>query len=208
VSAPTSALRAGITIEWLSVAWMTLEAVVGIAAGVAAGSVALVAFGIDSVIELLSGGVVLWRLVSEQRALDREGIERAEGRASRVVGWSLLALAAYVVAHAGYALVVRAAPEASLVGVALAAAALIVMPWLVHAKRRIARAINSPALKGDAACGVVCAYMAGTLLAGLGLRAAFGWWWADPVAALGLVYFIVKEGREALSSNGGCACGS
>ncbi len=203
-----SALRAGITIEWLTIAWMTLEAAVSVAAGVAAGSVALVAFGIDSVIELLSGSVVLWRLVSEQRAADRESTERAERRASRVVGWSLLALAAYVVAHVGYALAVRAAPEASPVGIALAAAALIVMPWLVQAKRRIARTINSPALRGDAACGIVCAYMAGILLAGLGLRAAFGWWWADPVAALGLVYFIVREGREVLSSECGCSCRS
>ncbi|HXX39698.1 MAG TPA: cation transporter [bacterium] len=96
--------------------------------------------------------------------------------------------------------------DASPLVIALAVAALIVMPVLVRAKRQIATAINSAALKGDAACGIVCAYMAGTLLLGLGLRAVFGWWWADPVAALGLVYFIVKDGREALTSKCGCCC--
>ena len=100
----------------------------------------------------------------------------------------------------------RTPTDASRLVIALAVAALIVMPVLVRAKRQIATAINSAALKGDAACGIVCAYMAGTLLLGLGLRAVFGWWWADPVAALGLVYFIVKDGREALTSKCGCCC--
>ncbi len=199
-------VRAGIAVEWLTIAWMTFEALVSVGAGIAAGSVALIAFGVDSVIELVSGSVLLWRLTVEQRGARLAAVELAERRASRIVGWSLFALAAYVILHAGYTLLAHAAPDASPLGIALAVAALIVMPVLVRAKRQIATAINSAALKGDAGCGIVCAYMAGTLLLGLGLRAVFGWWWADPVAALGLVYFIVKEGREALTSKCGCCC--
>jgi len=201
-------LRAGITVEWLTIGWMTVEAAVSLSAGLAAGSIALIAFGADSIIELITGGVLLWRLtVGRDAAGDSERVERAERIAAKVVGWSLLALAAYVAVQAAYDLWARAVPDSSLTGIALAAAALLVMPALVRAKLRIARAIDSHALQGDAMCGVVCVYMAGTLLIGLGLRAVLGWWWADPVAALGIVYFIAREGREALSAEHGCACG-
>jgi divalent metal cation (Fe/Co/Zn/Cd) transporter len=187
-----------------------IEAAVSLSAGIMAGSIALVAFGIDSLMELVSAGVVLWRLLLErdQAPVDRQLIERAERAASRVVGWSLVALAVYVTLQSGYNLWTRAVPDTSPVGVALAAGALVVMPVLVRVKLRVAASIKSAALKADAMCGIVCAYMAGTLLLGLGLRAAFGWWWADPVAALGLVYFISREGREALTDDGarGCAC--
>ncbi|HLJ60225.1 MAG TPA: cation transporter [bacterium] len=201
-------VRAGVAVEWLTIVWMVIEAAVSLSAGIAAGSIALVAFGVDSLIELVSAGVLLWRLILERRdpAVDPERVERAERTASRVVGWSLLVLAAYVVLHSVYNLWTKAIPDSSVAGVALAAAALVVMPLLVRAKLRVAASINSVALKGDAMCGVVCAYMAATLLVGLGLRAVFGWWWADPVAALGLVYFIVREGREALTAQCGCAC--
>jgi len=201
-----AAIRTGICAEWLTVVWMTLEAAVGIGAGVAAGSIALVAFGLDSVIELVSGATVLWRLrLQADAAAEAPGIERAERLASRTVGLGLVALAAYVVAQSAYDLWTRAAAKPSAAGVALAVAALLVMPPLARTKRRIAAAIDSPALRGDAACGTVCAYMAATLLAGLVARAAFGWWWADPVAALGIVYFIVREAREALAGDAdGC----
>ena len=200
-------VHAGLLVEWITIGWMLIEASVSLTAGVLAGSIALVAFGIDSVIELVSGGVLLWRLRIEggHAAIDANRVERAERRASRVVGWGLVALAVYVTIHAGYDLWTRDVSEASPVGVALAACALVVMPVLVRAKLRIAASIDSRALRADAMCGIVCAYMAGTLLVGLGLRAAFGWWWADPVAALGLVYFIAREGREALTDR--CACG-
>lgn len=192
-------LRAGIRVEWFTLGWMLLEAIIGVGAGVGARSVALIAFGLDSVVEFVSGAVVLARLRAEggDPALTVEQVERIERRASRVVGWSLFVLAAYVVIQAGYDLLTHAASEASPAGVALAVAALIVMPRLATFKRRLSSALGSPALRGDAAEAVVCAYMAATLLAGLGLRAVFGWWWADPVAALGIVYFIVREGREA-----------
>jgi divalent metal cation (Fe/Co/Zn/Cd) transporter len=199
-------LRAGIRVEWLTIVWMVIEAVVSVGAGFAAGSIALVAFGVDSVIELVSAGVLLWRLRMETVGVPSTRIEGAERQASRVVGWSLLTLAAYVVIQSAYDLWTRAASESSPVGIALAASALLVMPALIRTKLRVASAIDSPALKGDAACGVVCFYMAATLLLGLVLRSALGWWWADPVAALGIVYFIVREGREALTARDGCVC--
>jgi divalent metal cation (Fe/Co/Zn/Cd) transporter len=180
------------------------RAVVSVGAGFVAGSIALVAFSVDSLIELVSAGVLLWRLRMETVGVPSTRIERAERQASLVVGWSLLTLAAYVVIQSAYDLWTRAASEPSPVGIALAASALLVMPALIRTKLRVASAINSPALKGDAACGVVCFYMAATLLLGLVLRAALGWWWADPVAALGIVYFIVREGREALTAQDGC----
>jgi divalent metal cation (Fe/Co/Zn/Cd) transporter len=188
-------------VEWLSIAWMTVEALVSIAAGLAARSIALIGFGADSVIELVSAGVVLWRLRLEPvEAVATTPRERAERQASRVVGWSLLLLAVYIAGRSAYNLWTQDASDSSPVGIAMAAAALIVMPWLIRTKRKVASAINSPALKGDAACGVVCVYMAATLLAGLVLQAMFGWWWADPVAALGIVYFIVHEAREVLTA--------
>lgn len=199
-------LRAGIRVEWLTIGWMILEVAVALWAGFAARSIALIAFGLDSVIELVSATVVLTRLRAEDRgpAMTAEQVEHAERRASRIVGWTLLLLAAYVVIHSAYDLVTRATSTPSPAGMALAIAALIVMPALVRTKRRISSALGSPALRGDAAEGVVCAYMAATLLVGLVLRAAFGWWWADPVAALGIVYFIAREGREALEGERTC----
>lgn len=201
-----ASLRAGIRIEWLTIGWMLVETVVAIGAGAAARSIALIAFGLDSVLELVSATVVLARLRAESSgpAMTAEQVEHAEQRASRIVGWSLLFLAAYVVIHSGYVLLTHTAPESSPLGIALAVAALVVMPALVRTKRKISAALGSAALKGDAAEGVVCAYMAATLLTGLAVRAAFGWWWADPLAALGIVYFIVREGREALA--GGHTC--
>ena len=201
-------LWAGIRVERLTIAWMTVEALVSIGAGLAARSIALIGFGADSVIELISAGVVLWRL-----RLDPVGAvaptsqgQSAERQASRVVGWSLLLLAVYVAGRSAYDLWTHAVSESSPVGIALAATTLVIMPWLVRTKRKVASAINSPALKGDAAQGVVCVYMAATLLAGLVLQSGFGWWWADPVAALGIVYFIAREGREVLKAQSTLDC--
>lgn len=191
-------VRQGITVEWLTLAWMIVEVGVSITAALLAGSVALMAFGLDSGIELISAGVMVWRLRIEQLGGDHERVEHAERRAALVVGWSLMLLAVYVVISAAWGLWHRTQPETTSLGIAIAAAALIIMPLFVRVKRRIADRIGSAALRGDAAEGVVCAYMAAVLLAGLALRAVFGWWWADSVAALGIVYFIVREGREAL----------
>lgn len=201
-------IRAGIRVEWLTIAWMTIEALVSIGAGLAARSIALIGFGVDSVIEMVSAGVVLWRLRLEPAGAvaTTSQAQRAERQASRVVGWSLLLLALYVAGRSAYNLWTHAASESSPLGIAMAATALAVMPWLIRTKRKVAFAISSPALKGDAACGVVCVYMAATLLAGLVLQAVLGWWWADPVAALGIVFFIVREGREVLTAQSAPDC--
>ncbi len=199
------ALRSGVAIEWWTIGWMALEAVVSLGAGVAAGSVALVAFGADSVIELISAGVLLRRLRVEQVGTSAVAVASAERRASGVVGILLFVLAIYVVGSALRDLLMRAQPEASPVGLVMAASSMLVMPWIVATKRKVAARIGSAALRADAACGIVCAYMAATLLAGLAVRALFGWWWADPLAALGIVYFIAREGWEAIEAARGHA---
>lgn len=191
-------LKLGMIVEWWSIAWMAVEALVSLSAGVAAGSIALLAFGADSIIEILSATAVLRRLSVEFGGAESETVERAERIASGVVGVLLMLLALWVVAGALRDLITHAQPNASVPGILLAAAASIVMPVIVRIKRRVAGSIGSAAMRADAACSLVCAYMSITLLIGLGLRAGFGWWWADPVAALGLVYFIVREGWEAI----------
>jgi divalent metal cation (Fe/Co/Zn/Cd) transporter len=204
------ALRGGIAIEWWSIGWMLVEAAVSLGAGIAAGSVALVAFGADSLIELVSAGVLLRRLRVEQLGGCASEVQAAERRASGLVGALLFLLAAWVVGSVLRDLLMHARTESSPVGLAMAAASTLVMPWIVATKRRVGASIGSAALRADAACGVTCAYMAGTLLAGLALRAVFGWWWVDPLAALGIVYFVVREGREAVMAARGrvdsCGC--
>lgn len=191
-------VRQGVWIECITVFWMTIEASVAISVGFATHSVSLQGFGIDSIIELLSGGVLLWRLLVEQRGGSVEAVEQAERRAAWISAIGLFALAAYIVLNSVMAFLTRTRPEASWVGIALAIAAVIIMPLLWRSKLHIAIKINSAALKADAMCSITCAYMSITLLVGLLLNTLFGWWWADPLAALVLVYFIVQEGREAL----------
>ncbi|MDQ2902465.1 MAG: cation transporter [Ktedonobacteraceae bacterium] len=191
-------VRLGVGIELVTILWMTVEAGIAITVGFATRSVSLQGFGIDSIVELIAGGLLLWRLLVEQRGGSVERVEQAERRASWVTALSLFALAVYIVGDSAFTLVTRTRPEASWWGVGLAVAAAIIMPLLWQGKLRVARRIGSAALKADAACSVTCAYMALTLLAGLLLNRFFGWWWADPLAALGLVYFLVQEGREAL----------
>lgn len=192
-------LRRGVRIERITIGWMFIEVIASLVAAVMAGSVALMAFGLDSGIELLSAGVLLWRLGLEISGAHAQRVATAERRAQSIVGWTLLALSVYVVVDAAWAFLhPQALQSPALLGVLVAAAAVVIMPILVRAKRTIAAAIGSQALMGDAAEGVVCAYMAAVLLVGLVLRSWFGWWWADPVAAMGIVYFIVREGFEAL----------
>jgi divalent metal cation (Fe/Co/Zn/Cd) transporter len=204
------AVRAGGRVEIVTVAWMSVEAVVAIGAGLLAHSVLLMAFGIDSVIELITGGVLLWRLATEARGGSLERVERAEHRAAWVMGVGLSLLCVYIVASVGASLLTHSRPDSSIVGIALASAAVIGMPILAWRKRVIATRIDSAALRGDAACSITCAYMAATLLVGLALNATFHWWWADGVAALGLLYWLVSEAREALegarAGRGGCSC--
>ncbi len=205
------AVRAGVRVEQLTIAWMVVEAAVAIGAGVLARSILLTAFGIDSIIELVTGGVLLWRLLTEARGVSLARVERAENRAAWITGVGLVLLCLYVVTSAALGLFTHNKAEVSIVGIALSVAAVIGMPVLARRKRAIAARIDSAALRGDAACSITCAYMAGTLLVGLALNAAFQWWWVDSVAALALLYWLIPEAREALegarAGRGGCSCG-
>jgi divalent metal cation (Fe/Co/Zn/Cd) transporter len=192
----------GQRLEYLTLAWNTLEAAVAIAAGVAAGSIALVGFGLDSVIETFSGGTLLWRL---RRDRDPGCREAAERKALRLVGAGFVLLAIYVAADAIKALVAHEPPAKSVPGIVLALAALIVMPLLARAKRRVATAIASGALHADSRQADICACLSAILVAGLLLNALAGWWWADPVAALVMTPIIAREGLEALRGKT-CAC--
>jgi divalent metal cation (Fe/Co/Zn/Cd) transporter len=184
--------QAGRKVEYLSIAWTSLEAVIGIAAGVLAGSVALIGFGIDSMIEVASSGVLLWRLSDHTHAEDREEL------AHRLVGVGFLALAAYITFDALHDLIAHEPPRVSYFGIAYAGACIIVMPLLARAKRRAATKLDSDALHADSHQSDICAYLSVLLLVGLGLNALFGWWWADPVAALCMLPIIIKEGFSGL----------
>ncbi|MBA3714321.1 MAG: cation transporter [Pyrinomonadaceae bacterium] len=190
-------VRRGRQLEYLTIGWNSLEAAVAVGAGLLAGSIALVGFGVDSVIESLSGAVLLWRL-----AASGEDRERA---ALKIVGVSFLALAAYVAFDAAKSLLAHEPPDASYIGIALAVASLIVMPLLARAKRRVAATLNSRAMLADSRQTDICAYLSAILVAGLGLNALFGWWWADPVAGLVMVPIIAREGFAALRGETCCA---
>jgi divalent metal cation (Fe/Co/Zn/Cd) transporter len=188
-------VRRGVMVEGFTLSWMTVEAGVAVAAGIAAGSVALVAFGIDSVLEFVAALVVLQAFRAEEAGRARRDHEQ---RVLRVIGVTFFLLAAYIVADAGVTLIAQSKPESSAAGIAVTAAALVVMPVLGATKRRIGDALGSPMLLADAAESLFCAYLSATVLIGLLLNAAFGWWWADPLAALAVVPLVIKEGLEAL----------
>lgn len=198
-------MRRGRVLAYLTVGWNSVEAIVSVLAGVLAGSVALVGFGLDSVIETSSGAVMLWRLnhANERSAHSRE---RSERIALRLVGVSFLLLATYVAADAVWSLYDHEAPVRSIAGIVIAAVSLIVMPLLARAKRRVALGLNSGAMKADSRQTDICAYLAAIVLGGLLLNAVLGWWWADPIAALVMVPIIAKEGVDALRGEA-CDCG-
>ncbi len=197
-------VRKGRRLEYVTVLWNSLEAIVSIAAGLFAGSIALVGFGLDSVIETSSGAVMIWRL-HHSNERDAEARERSERRALKLIGLSFLALALYVGVDAALSLYRREAPERSITGIVIAALSLIVMPLLARAKRGVAAALNSGAMKADSRQTDICAYLSAILLGGLALNAVLGWWWADPLAALIMTPIIAKEGVEALQ-NKSCTC--
>jgi divalent metal cation (Fe/Co/Zn/Cd) transporter len=190
--------RRALRLEILTTLWNVAEAVIAIASGAVAGSTALVAFGIDSLIEVSSAVAVLWRLVKAGPEASFEESEHADRRAQWLVGITFLLLATYVLVDAGLALLAHEAPQAAPVGIALAAASLIAMPTLAFAKQRTARRMGSKALEADAMETWLCAYLSATLLLGLALNASLGWWWADPVAALAMVPFMVWQGRRSI----------
>lgn len=192
-------LKRGLRLEYLTVGWNVVEGIIAVAAGIAAGSIALIGFGVDSFVETISGAVIIWRLMAEIRGQrDDEAMERIEQRAERIVGIAFLLLAAYVGFEAVRALVNQEAPDASPVGIALTAVSIVVMLWLARAKRRTGEALGSRAMLADAQQTYACWYLSVVALAGLALNAAFGFWWADPLAALGITVLLVREGLEAL----------
>jgi divalent metal cation (Fe/Co/Zn/Cd) transporter len=190
-------LARALRLEYLTVGWNVVEGLIAVAAALAAGSVALLGFGIDSFVESASGTVLVWRLLAERRAADEERIEQVERRAQRLVALSLVLLAAYIAWDSITSIVAGERPEPSIVGIALAAVSLVVMWWLARAKRRVATALGSRAMAADAFQTDACFWLSLFLLVGIGANAVFGAWWADPLAALGMTIFIGREALEA-----------
>ncbi len=191
-------LHRGLRLEYLTVGWNLVEGAIAVIAALAAGSVALLGFGIDSFVESVSGSVLVWRLRAETDSdRDDETIERFERRAERLVGFSFFALAVYIVFDAITTLLNQERPDASPVGIALTAVSIGVMLWLARAKRRTAAELGSRALAADAEQTQACWYLSIVVLAGIGLNALLGWWWADPLAGLVIAAVAVREGRGA-----------
>ena len=195
-------IRRGLRLNWLTLAYNCVEAVVSIVAGVVSGSVALVGFGADSVIEVTASGAAQWRLRAD---LDPERRERVERITLRLIGVTFLALAAYVAYDSVESLWRREAPSRSWLGMTILTLSVIVMPVLARAKRGVARSLASRALEADARQTSLCAYLSVIALGGVALNALLGWWWADPVAALAMVPIIAKEGFEGLRAEDSCA---
>ena len=197
----SAALRVGLvhrarTLAWVGLGWHAIEATVAVAAGVIAGSVALVGFGADSLIELAAGLIVLWRL-ADARAI-------GERRAQQMIAVSFYLLSAYVAVEAILSLAAGKHPAVSWVGIGLAAVTLATMPALAAAKGRVAEKLGSSATKSESRQTMLCAYLSAGLLVGLGLNALLGWWWADPITALGIAAVALKEGRDAWRGESCC----
>lgn len=191
---------------WLVVvtmAYNVVEAGIAVTSGILAGSIALVGFGLDSVIELAAAGALLWRLTVEARGAGHEAVERSERRVGRFIGVTFLVLAAYVLVVALVALVTGDQPGESIIGIVLAAASLVVMPLVAWGKLRAAAVIGSASLRAEAKETLACAYLSLALLLGLVANAAAGLWWADPAAALLMVPWLVREGIEGLRGEEG-----
>ena len=196
-------LRRGVALAGVTVGYNALEGIVAIAAGLAAGSVALTGFGIDSVIEVTSGALLWWRLRAELGSAPLG--PTVEHRAARGAGFLLLALGVYIITDSVRLLLTGSHPASSPVGIALMVLSLIVMPLLARAKLGVAAGLGSRALRADAHETIVCAWLSATTLLALGLNAVLGWWWADPVAALAMLPLIVREGVEAWRGEAGVA---
>jgi divalent metal cation (Fe/Co/Zn/Cd) transporter len=196
-------VRRGLWLNYLTIGYNTIEAVVSLVAGVVAGSVALIGFGVDSAIEVTASVAAQWRLRSDRDSVRRE---RVEWLTRRVIGGSFLALSAYVVVDSVTTLWQREAPEPSVVGLGILVLSALVMPVLARAKRRVAVALGSRALEAEATQTSICAYLSVIALAGVALNTFVGLWWADPVAALAMVPIIAKEGLEGFGAEAACHC--
>jgi divalent metal cation (Fe/Co/Zn/Cd) transporter len=193
-----SLLRRAWWLAVFTVVWNLAEGAVALTAAALAGSRALAGFGVDSFVESASATVLIWRLRTEQRAPERA--EHVERRALRIIGVTFLALAGLVAVESTRALLAGNEPDVSRTGIVLTIVSLIVMPVLARAKRRVGRELGARSVEADSRQTQACVYLSAVVLAGLAANAAFGWWWADPVAALGVVVFLVSEGREALEA--------
>jgi divalent metal cation (Fe/Co/Zn/Cd) transporter len=198
----TALIQRGERLEYFTIFWNTLEGLLSVGAGMLAGSIALVGFGLDSFVEVISGSVLLWRMKADK---DVEERERAERISLRVVGFCFLALAVYVAIDSIHSLLSKSGPERSILGIAIGVASLFVMPLLARAKRNVGRAIGSVAMIADSQQTQFCTYLSAVLVAGLLLNLFFGWWWADSVAALVMVPIISNEGIEAVRGKK-CPC--
>ena len=201
----TGALRRGRKLEYLTICWNLFEGVVAIVAGWLAGSISLMGFGIDSFVEVVSGAAVLWRITVDSEVERRELNEK---RALKVVGACFLILSAYIAYESVMDLWSKTAPEHSVPGIILACASLVVMPMRSRAKFKLGAALRSAAMNADAKQARFCTYLSGILLSGLLLNALWGWWWADPLAALLMVPIIANEGIENLKGNHCQNCGA
>ena len=194
-------VRRGLKLNYATIAYNVVEAVVSLAAGIVAGSVALVGFGIDSVIEVTASGAAQWRLRADVDHVRRERVERIT---VRVIGWSFLGLATYVALDSIMSLWFRERPDRSMLGTVILALSVVVMPVLARAKRHVARALGSAALEADATQTSLCAYLSVIALVGVALNALAGWWWCDPAAALAMVPIIAKEGVDGVRAKPRC----
>jgi divalent metal cation (Fe/Co/Zn/Cd) transporter len=194
-------VRRGILLSYATIGYNSFEAIGSLVAGMLAGSVALIGFGIDSVIEVIASIAAQLRLRADADLLRRSG---AEGRTLRIVGWCFIGLAAYVTIDSAKSLYLREEPERSWLGVIILVLSVIVMPALAWGKRQVANEMQSAALKAEAKQTSLCAYLSVIALGGVGLNALVGWWWADPAAALCMVPIIAKEGIEALRARDCC----
>ena len=200
-----AALARAARLEYVTVGWNVLEGLIAVAAALAAGSVALLGFGIDSVVESASGSVLLWRLAAERSARDHGEIEALDRRARKLVGLSLFLLAAFVAGDSLWTFWQGEKPRPSPIGIGLTAVSIGVMWFLARAKRHVAHVLGSRALEADSFQTTACFWLSIIVLCGVGLNAALGWWWADPVAALGMTLFIVREGRGAWRGEDECS---
>lgn len=192
-------------LEYLTVGYNIVEGLIAVIAATAAGSVALLGFGVDSFIESLSGAILIWRLRAENGSSTSAAIHSLDRTAEQWVGVSFFVLAAYIAWEAIESLVEGRRPEITWIGIGLTVVSIAIMWWLGSAKRRAARELGSRALEADAFQTTVCWWLSLITLGGVGLNAAFGWWWADPVSALGMCLLLLREGREAWN---GQPCGS
>jgi divalent metal cation (Fe/Co/Zn/Cd) transporter len=201
IEARAALVRRGQILSRLTLIYNALEGAISIAVGAMAGSISLIGFGVDSVIEVSSSVAALWRLRADADLAHRA---RVEAITLRFIGLSFIALAAYIIVDAGRALYLREPPERTVPGIAVAAASVVVMPLLARAKRSVGMSLGSRALSADARQTSLCTWLSVIVLTGLGLNALFGWWWADPIAAICMTPIIAKEGVEGLRGEESC----